>query len=305
VGEVVVLAHSQGRVVRFGVFELDLDAQELRKAGALIRLQPHPSKVLAMLVSRPGRLITREELRRELWGNNTFVDFEQGLNYCIRQIRFVLGDDAQTPRYVETFRRRGYRFIAPVSSASETDRPMAAVEPRLRMEGFRLRSVGAIAFAVALLLVLVGSWAWHRSSVGARQHDPKIILAVLPFANLNGQPAQDYFSVGLTEELTAQLVGLHSDRLAVLPRDVTSRHNQNNEPLTQIGRALGADYVLVGNVLRDGARVRISAELIDVRAGTDLWAQTYDFKLGNIIAVQSEVGRAIAEEIIGKVTSQH
>jgi TolB-like protein/DNA-binding winged helix-turn-helix (wHTH) protein len=297
----------QRRVTRFGVFEVDLDAQELRKAGALIRLQPHPFKVLALLVSRAGQVVTREELRGELWGNDTFVDFEQGLNYCIRQIRAVLGDDAQAPRFVETFRRRGYRFIAPVGPLADAPPPAAPVasRPLAGLPAFRWKSVAAVAVVVVIIVLLAGSWAWHRSFLGARQRDSKVMLAVLPFSSLNGQAEKDQFSVGLTEELTAQLVGLHSDRLAVIPRDFALRYKEGSEPLSQVGNDLGADYLLVGSVLRNGTRVRITAELVDVHTGTDRWAKTYEFKLGNIVAVQSEVGRAMADEIIGKLASQH
>jgi TolB-like protein/DNA-binding winged helix-turn-helix (wHTH) protein len=296
---------------RFGVFELDLDAQELRKAGALIRLQPHPFKVLALLVSHAGQVVTREELRAELWGNDTFVDFEQGLNYCIRQIRAVLGDDAQAPRFVETFRRRGYRFIAPVEPLADAPPPAVPVASRPRplalagLLGIRWKSFAAVAVVVFAIALVAGSWAWHHSFLGARQHDSRVMLAVLPFASLNGQAEKDQFSAGLTEELTAQLVGLHSDRLAVIPRDFALRYKEGSVPLSQVGHDLGADYLLVGSVLRNGTRVRITAELVDVHTGTDRWAKTYEFKLGNIVAVQSEVGRAMADEIIGKLASQH
>jgi TolB-like protein/DNA-binding winged helix-turn-helix (wHTH) protein len=299
-------AHPQARVLRFGVFELDLDAVELRKAGVLIRLQPQPCKVLALLVSQPGRLVTREELRRELWGNETFVDFEQGLNYCIRQIRAVLGDDAQTPRYVETLRRRGYRFIAPLEAPPETPAPPAAGETHAHPVWARLRSRSARSTAVvlAVTLVLMIAWAARRPPSGARSHGPKVMLAVLPFADLSGQSEQDSFSIGLTEDLVAKLVGFHDDRVAVIPRDFTLRYKNSPQPFSQIGRALGADFILVGSVRRDGTYVRVTADLIDVRTGTDRWAQTYDLKLGNILAIQSRVGQAIADEIVGKLTTQ-
>jgi TolB-like protein/DNA-binding winged helix-turn-helix (wHTH) protein len=314
-GEQVGPERPQGRVYRFGVFELDLDAEQLRKAGVLIRLQPHPCKVLGLLVSQPGRLVTREELRRELWGNETFVDFEQGLNYCVRQIRAVLGDDAQTPRYIETLRRRGYRFIAPVEPLAEaSSRPgdPAPVEPPARVEPqshpilatLHARTAPGVAAALVVALLLAIAWAARRPSRGARSHGPKVMLAVLPFANLSGQPEQDSFSVGLTEDLVARLVGLHDDRVAVIPRDFSVRYQDRREPLAQVGRSLGADYLLVGSVRRNGLYVRITADLIDVHTGTDRWAQTYDLKLGNILAMQSKVGQAIADEIIGKLSPQ-
>src|SRR5438045_6946115 len=114
-------ASASASVVRFGSFELDLASSELRKSGILVRLQPHPARVLVLLTTRAGQLVTREEIKEELWGAGTFVDFEQGLNFCIRQIRAALGDSAESPRYVQTLPRRGYRFIAPVDGFQQIE----------------------------------------------------------------------------------------------------------------------------------------------------------------------------------------
>src|SRR5437016_6044665 len=107
-------AHSS--VIRFGIFELNPETGELRKSGTLLRIQPQPFKVLALLARHPGELISRDRLRRELWQDETFVDFDQGLNFCVSQIRAVLGDSADSPRYIETLPRRGYRFIGAVAA---------------------------------------------------------------------------------------------------------------------------------------------------------------------------------------------
>lgn len=101
-------------LLRFGRFELDLRLQELRREGVLLRLQPQPFKLLVLLARRSGDLVTREEIRRALWGEGTFVDFEQGLGFCVRQLRAALGEAARAPVYVQTLPRRGYRFVAPV-----------------------------------------------------------------------------------------------------------------------------------------------------------------------------------------------
>jgi DNA-binding winged helix-turn-helix (wHTH) protein len=101
-------------LLRFGVFELNLDLEEVRKSGSLLRLPPQPFKLLAMLASRSGQVVTRDEIQQQLWGSDTFIDFEQGVNKCIKQIRTVLGDNADNPLYIETLPRHGYRFLAPV-----------------------------------------------------------------------------------------------------------------------------------------------------------------------------------------------
>jgi DNA-binding winged helix-turn-helix (wHTH) protein len=124
--------HSAGEplLLRFGRFELDLVEQRLRREGLRVRLQPQPFKLLTLLARRAGELVTREELRRELWGDGSFVDFEQGLGFCVRQVRSALGDSARSPLYIETLPRRGYRFAAPVEfvrPAPDSRAPLAAL----------------------------------------------------------------------------------------------------------------------------------------------------------------------------------
>src|SRR5215472_2076927 len=115
----VLGVNGQSARLRFGEFELDLEKGELRKKGRPVRLQPQPCKVLTALASRPGELVTRDELKHQIWNGTTFVDFEQGLNFCVRQIRLALQDDAESPKFIETVPRRGYRFIFPITSPLE------------------------------------------------------------------------------------------------------------------------------------------------------------------------------------------
>jgi TolB-like protein/Tfp pilus assembly protein PilF len=245
---------SRTSVFRFGAFELDPKSGELWKAGVCVKLPPQPFKVLALLARRPGELVTRKEIQQQIWGSETFVDFEEGLNFCIKQIRTTLGDDAETPRYIETLPRRGYRFITPVE---EPGRPAG-----------------------------------------------RTMLAVLPFENLSGDPEQDYFSDGLTEEMITQLGRLQPERLSVIARTSAMTYKGSNKTVDQIGRELGVDYLLEGSVRREGDQVRITAQLIQVRDQAHLWAQSYDRNVGSILAVQGEVARAIAGEIKIAVTPE-
>src|SRR5688572_12900717 len=196
---------------------MDLKASELHRAGALIKLQPQPFKVLAMLVGRAGEVVTRQDIEREVWGKETHVDFDLGLNYCIKQIRFALNDDAENPRYVETLPRRGYRFIA-------------SVERRDR----------------------------------SPQKAQRMMLAVLPFGNLTGDPEQEYFADGMTEELSAQLGRLRPDQLGVIAFTSARRYKNTTKGIDQIGSELGIDYIIEGSVRRSGNRVRIAVQLIKV-----------------------------------------
>src|SRR5436190_4064306 len=183
------LERRSSNVKRFGTFEVDLRARELRKGGIRIRLQDQPFEILAVMIERPGEIVTREELRELLWPAGTFVDFEHSLNAAIKRLRAALGDDADNPRFVETLHRRGYRFIAPVESPDNGVRRVAHAR-------FPLRS--------------------QAGAAAAR-------LVVLPFANLSNDPAQDYFSDGLTEEMITQMSRLFTSRLAVIARTSSMR----------------------------------------------------------------------------------
>jgi TolB-like protein len=249
-------------VRRFGTFEVDLRARELRKGGIRIRLQDQPFEILAVMLDRPGEVVTREELRQRLWPAGTFVDFEHSLNAAIKRLRAALGDEADNPRFVETLHRRGYRFIAPV-------------EPP---DGPRGRNLHAVASRVA-------------------PPPLRLRLVVLPFANLSGDPAQEYFSDGLTEEMIMQIGRLCSGRLAVIARTSSMLFKRSTKSASEIGRELAVDYLLEGSVRREGDRIRITAQLIEARTDVHLWAETYDRRMEETLILQSDVAANIAHSL--------
>jgi TolB-like protein/DNA-binding winged helix-turn-helix (wHTH) protein/Tfp pilus assembly protein PilF len=285
-------------LIRFGEFELALRSAELRRGGQVVRLQPQPFKVLALLAGRAGQLVTREEIQRQVWDGETYVDFEHGLNFCIRQIRSALGDNAQSPTYIETLPRRGYRFIASAEKIELCGEPNADAPPTTepRREKARPLALAAALVVAAAALVSVGYLAWNRD--GKQGVKPgKIMLAVLPFENLSGDPEQDYFSDGLTEEMIAQIGRLQPERLGVIARTSAMTYKGGNKDVQQIGRELGVEFVLEGSVRREADRVRITAQLIQVFDQTHLWAETYERSRADALTVQSEVAARIARAL--------
>jgi DNA-binding winged helix-turn-helix (wHTH) protein len=191
--------------LRFGVFELDPRAGELRKRGMKIRLHGQPVEILVMLLQHPGETITREELQKKLWPADTFVDFERGLNNAMNRLRAALDDDAETPRFVETLPRRGYRFIGALNGSEQT---LAAETTQPRKPGPMLRFsafAALVVVAVAVVLVAVNVWGWRERLFPRRTNPPVEALAVLPLANLSGDPEQEYFADGMTEALITEL----------------------------------------------------------------------------------------------------
>ncbi len=244
--------------VRFGVFDVDFRAGELRKRGIKIKLHGQPLEVLAMLLERPGEVVTREEIRQKLWPADTFVDFDHGLNKAVTKLREALGDDADNPRFVETLPRRGYRFIGAVEWEH---RPRASPTGR-------------------------------------------IMLVVLPFDNLSGDLEQEYFADGMTEEMANRLGSLNPEHLGVIARTSAMQYKNRKKAASQIGRELGVDYLVEGSVRRSSSRVRISAQLIQARDQTYLWAASYERDLSDLLMLQSEVATAIAQQIQVQLTTQ-
>jgi TolB-like protein/DNA-binding winged helix-turn-helix (wHTH) protein len=299
-------ARSADRI-RFGVFEIDLHSRELRKQGVRIKLQDLPFRLLLCLVERPGELVTREELRSALWPTGAFVDFERGLGTAMNKVRDALGDAAGSPRFIETIPRRGYRFLASVERIgtapdgleSGTSSPQPSTReaqiprkgrPRLGRAGWLVAGV-----ALALAIFAFGWMAWRSGAASRASRGPIRALAVLPLDNLSGDPSQDYFADGITEELTTELAKIRV--LRVTSHTSAKQFQHSGKSLPQIARLLGVDGVLEGAVLRSGSHVKITAQL--VRAPTDehLWAQTYDRDLGDLISSEEELARDIAGEI--------
>lgn len=295
--------------LRFSVFEMDLKTGELRKLGTLVKLQQQPFRVLALLARRAGDLVTREEIRDEIWGAETYVDFDQGLNFCIKQVRAALSDQAVTPRYIETLPRRGYRFIAPVVELAGTPAAVDAAPPTppegpARRQGTPRRGRGGlVVMGTVLVLALAALLGRARGPIPVASA-ARAKLAVLPFQNLGADPEQDYFSDGLTEEMIAQLGRLQPERLAVIARTSVMRYKGPERDIAAIGRELGVDYVIEGSVRHADGRVRITAKLIEVRDQTQIWTESYERDLRDMLALQNEVARAVAAGIQITLTPQ-
>ena len=240
------------QIVCFGPFEADLRAGELRKHGVKVKLHGKSFDVLALLLEHPSEVVTREELRTQLWPADVFVDFDNNLNAAVTKLREALSDSAENPKYVETLPRRGYRFLVPVVTRGASPGEFRVPHPR---------------------------------------------LAVLPFDNLSGDPAQEYFSDSITEELITELARAASGRLSVIARTSAMRYKSPRKEMSRIGRELDVGYIVEGSVRRAGDHVRVSAQLIQVDGQTHLWAQSYDGELRDALQLQSEISRAIVRQI--------
>lgn len=303
---------GSARGYRFGVFEVECAAAALRRDGTLVRLRGKPFDILTYLLERPGDLVSRDELRRHLWSVDTFVDFDHGLNAAMNRLRDALGDTAENPRFIQTIPRKGYRFIAPVERvacapvalASMTPAPsVAAVLPGVApptattAAGAPGRRRWWIAAAVVLVAVSAGAYYFStRGSAAAPAHG-RSMLAVLPFENGSGTPDQDYFADGFTDELIAQLGGLNPEALGVIARTTVSRYRGRRETVDEIGRALHVQYVLEGSVRRNGQEVRITAQLIDVATQTQLWAESYDHDIRDVLLSQRDLAMRVADSL--------
>jgi TolB-like protein/DNA-binding winged helix-turn-helix (wHTH) protein/Flp pilus assembly protein TadD len=296
--------------LRFGLFELDLQAGELRKSGVKIKLQEQPLQVLIALLQKPGEVVTREELRMKLWDAETFVDVDHSLGTAINKIREVLGDSAENPRFVETLPRRGYRFIAPVNgfqrdaqspaTTGQSDPLKPANRPSSRWQPLWLRVATGIAVAFA---ITVFAWGIGRRWVRAGESHPSIrSLAVLPLANLSNDPEQEFFADGMTDELTTSLAKVSA--LRVISRSSVMRYRNTQKPLAEIGKELGADALIEGTVLRSGNSVRITVQLIDASTDRHLWAEEYQRDAHDVLELQADVARAITTAVQVKLTPQ-
>jgi TolB-like protein/DNA-binding winged helix-turn-helix (wHTH) protein/Flp pilus assembly protein TadD len=309
--------HQAGGRLCFGVFELDLRAGELRKRGLRVRLQQQPFQVLAMLLEHAGRVVLREELQKKLWPADTFVDFDHGLNKAISKIREALGDSAESPRFVETVGRRGYRFLADVRVADTTPvrSPELATQPHPTADARDRRDLaGTVAvltdllpprarkislFVLVALLASLATWKLHsvnRASPAIRS------LAVLPLESLSSDASQDYFADGMTDELISDLGQISA--LRVISRTSVMAYKHTRKPLPQIARELNVDAVVEGTVLRSGDQVRITAQLIEGSADRHVWSQSYQGELRDTLALQNNVARAIADQIRINVNPQ-
>ena len=277
--------------MRFGVFEADLVSGELRKQGVRVKLQEQPFQALVALIERRGEVLTREELQKRLWPSDTNVDFDRGLNRAIARVRDALGDDADNPRFIETLPSRGYRFLAQV------EEPVLLPATGIRAEPesfppvmFRRRLLW---IASGLAVVLIAATGYYRLTSSSPRIDS---IAVLPLENLSGNPAQEYFSDGMTDELISEIAQIAS--LRVISRTSTMRYKGGaRKSLPEIARELHVDAILEGTVAQSGQRVRITAQLIRASDDRHLLSEQYERELTDILVLQSDVARAIVGSI--------
>jgi TolB-like protein/DNA-binding winged helix-turn-helix (wHTH) protein/Tfp pilus assembly protein PilF len=319
--------------VRFAGFELNLQTGELRQDGVAIRLQPQPTLILTLLASRPGNLVTREEIQQRIWGTETFIDFDTGLNSAIRQIRHALKDDTGAPRFIETVPRRGYRFLATLEKV-ENNGSGTAVQPSVVLDhsnageqgfggspdstvlgqtqqhGTMLRTVGAqLASAIHPRMRTRATWAlaagasalaallvvaiWFTLFRGRGQAIDSV--AVLPFVNASSDPDTEYLNDGIAETLIGQLSQI--PRLKVMARSTVVRYKGSDIDPQKVGRDLNVRAVLTGKVSQRGETLTISMELIDVHDGSELWGGRYNRKLTDILDVQEDIAREVTDRL--------
>ena len=301
-------------VVRFSAFELDFPSRVLRKSGIRLHCQEQPLQVLAALLEKPGTLITREELRQRVWPQDTFVDFDHALNTAVKKLRNVLSDDADAPRYIETVPRRGYRFVGPIQPVPV---PLAVSQPLTAPPVISTDSSPPLSRHTILIgflgLVFVCTVVYYLSfrRAGASRILPAarpVMLAVLPFQNMTGDPAQDSFSDGMTEETTTRLARLNSSRFHVIARTSAMKYKGVPKSVDEIARELHADYLLEGSIRREGPQVRISCQLIRAADQSPQWTQAYNFDSGDPLDVETRVAATIAGQLnamLGDPSTRH
>lgn len=303
------------RTIRFGAYELDEATHELRKNGLRIHLQDQPWEVLCALLERPGEVVAREDLRRRLWPDGTFVDYEKSLNKAVNKLREALCDSADNPRYVQTASRRGYRFVAPVSVVSdyvpgpEPDEapPARACPPLVARQGRGWWIVAVVSGAVVVVSAVLmafnvgGMRDRLLTFLDSKGADPHRIdsIAVLPLQNLSRDPEQEYFADGLTDMLIGDLGKMGT--LRVISHTSVMQYRGTRKPLPQIARELNVDAAVEGTVLRSGNRIRITAQLLLARTDTHPWSDVYERHFEDVISLERQVAVAIAHEVTGRL----
>ena len=291
---------NQAELVRFGEFELNLRTGELFSIGtaavaagsAKILLREQPFQILRILVERQGTIVTRQEIRQVLWPNDTVVEFDRSINVAMTILRKALADDADHPKYIETLARRGYRLIAPVESHQQ--------EPRAS----RYSRNAAVLGASAVLLAVVGYLSWPHVRDVTPPQSKRIMLAVLPFENLTGNPSKEYLADGLTEQTISQLGRLNPNELGVIARTSVMGYKHRDERLDQIGKDLSVQFVLENSLRQSPGLLRITSQLIRVKDQSHLWSHDYDYRAQDVLSVEDELAKAVAQEIQVRLTVQ-
>jgi len=284
---------------RFGAFELDARAGELHKKGMKIKLQGQPAEILVMLLKQPGETITREELQKKLWPADTFVDFEQGLNNAMNRLRTALDDNAATPRFIETFAEAGVSLYGSLNGSGQA--PAAESKPTRKLgPALRVATLGVLVVAMTAVLLGLNVRGW-RARLFPRQTNPPVqALAVLPLANLSGDPEQEYFADGMTEALITELSKVSSPR--VISRQSVMQYKASKKLLQEIARELGVDAVLEGSVERSGDRVRVTVHLERVSPERQVWANEFSRSIRDVMALEDDIARAVTDEVQARLT---
>lgn len=293
-------------LILFEDFELDRGAFELRKEGRAVRLERMPLELLFLLAERRGQLVSREEISEHIWGKDVFVDSDNGINTAIRKIRQALGDNPEQPRMVQTVPGKGYRFAAKVIAPEP---PIAAREQPAQAHGTERRGNGhsprwLVWVGMAVLLGVAAGVTVLLSRNREKPPGEKTMLVVLPFLNLSGDPQQEYFADGMTEEMITQLGNLDPNGLGVIARTSSMRYKTTDKSASQIAKELKVDYLLEGSVRRDGGRVRVTAQLIRAKDQSHLWAEDFDRESTDVLRLQSDVALAICSTIKLKLETQ-
>jgi TolB-like protein/DNA-binding winged helix-turn-helix (wHTH) protein len=289
-------------VLQFGEFEANVHAGDLRKDGVKLHLQDQPFQVLTVLLRRSGQLVRREELRSEVWPQDTFVEFDQALNTAIKKIRLALGDDANAPRYVETIPRKGYRFIAEVSAHGEMSGVGVSDVVSRAESGWPCSGRRAIAGVAAICLLLLGGMLVARRSPTAQgRAQKKLMLAVLPFENWSDGARQKYLCEGITQELITQLGRADPGRLEVAAHTTVEAYGHTSRTVAEIGRELHADYLVEGSLRSDRQHLRVSAELIRVSDQARIWGDDFDREDGDLLILEREVAASIGASVKTKM----
>lgn len=323
---------SAVRLYRFGPYELDAQRNELRKFGLRLKLERKPLQLLLMLLQRGGQVARRSELQTLLWSEGVFVDFERGLNVAVTKLRAALNDSSESPKYIETVAGEGYRFIAKVEQVFPEEAPASApssrqlptpgpaqqgdssslepgtAQPAPASPGvwrswrkWRQVSVAAAVVVVSVLAVLAATVNSRKFRATEQAPAGKIMLVVLPFENLSGDPSLEYLSDGITEELSEQLGNLNPQGLGVIARTSAMTYKHSSRTIRQIGKDLGVGYVLEGSVRREGEKLRVTAQLVEVSDQAHVWAADYDRSVSGLVQLEDDIARQITRQVGGSV----
>jgi len=276
-------------MLRFGAFEADLDAGELRKGGIRIALQPQPFQILVKLAERQGQVVSREDLRREIWGESTFVDFDHSLNTAITKLRERLGDQASRPRFIETLPKMGYRFVAPVEVVAGPDPKNATVRHR-RIPVWGYAAGALIAGLLAAAAVYHGGQSAPSREIGS--------LAVLSFRNMTGDAAHDHLAFGLADGVAGRLAHIQNCRI-VPPSSLALQRNQS-DPIT-IGRRHGVGFVVDGRLFRRGGKYVADLHLLEVTTGHRIGMEEAEVDTQNVIVAETALAEALSRRIRSKL----